>query len=110
MSIIHVDNLKENMVLSDDVTDLNARLLLTRGLKIQAKHIRILKTWGITEINVVTAEPDHEESATKRTDPESLGKIEESTKYLFCLKAKKIFKKPILKSRSIMSKIQKKNL
>ena len=83
MSIVHVDNLKENMVLSDDVTDLKARLLLTRGLKIQAKHIRTLKIWGITEVNVVTAEPDYEESATKKIDPELLGKIEESTKYLF---------------------------
>ena len=83
MSIVHVDNLKENMVLSDDVTDLNARLLLTKGLKIQPKHIRILKTWGITEVNVVTDEPDYKESAIKRIDPKSLVKIEESTKYLF---------------------------
>ena len=83
MTIIHVDNLKENMVLSDDVTDLKARLLLTKGLRIEPKHIRTLKIWGITEVNVVTAEPDYEESATKKIDPESLKKIEESTKYLF---------------------------
>jgi len=83
MSIIHVDNLKENMVLSDDVKDLKSRLLLTKGIKIQPKHIRTLKIWGITEVNVVTAEPDYEESATKRIDTESLERIEESTKYLF---------------------------
>jgi len=83
MGIIHVDRLKENMVLSEDVRDLNTRLLLTKDLKIQSKHVRILKMWGITEVNVVTDELDYEETTTKEIDPESLERIEESTKYLF---------------------------
>lgn len=83
MGIILVNRLKENMVLSEDVRDLNTRLLLTKDLKIQSKHVRILKMWGITEVNVVTDELDYEETTTKEIDPESLERIEESTKYLF---------------------------
>jgi len=83
MGIIHVDRLKENMVLSEDVRDLNTRLLLAKDLKIQAKHVRILKMWGITEVNVVTDEPDYDETTTKEIDPELLERIEESTKHLF---------------------------
>ena len=83
MGIILVNRLKENMVLSEDVRDLNTRLLLKKDLKIQSKHVRILKMWGITEVNVVTDELDYEETTTKEIDPESLERIEESTKYLF---------------------------
>lgn len=83
MGVIHVDRLKKNMVLSEDVRDLNTRLLLARDLKIQSKHVRILRMWGITEVNVATDEPDYEETTTKEIDPELLERIEESTKYLF---------------------------
>ena len=83
MGIILVNRLKENMVLSEDVRDLNTRLLLAKDLKIQSKHVRILKMWGITEVNVVTDELDYEETTIKEIDPESLERIEESTKYLF---------------------------
>ena len=83
MGIIHVDRLKENMVLSEDVRDLNTRLLLAKDLKIRPKHVRILKMWGITEVKVVTDEPNYEETTTKEIDPELLERIEESTKYLF---------------------------
>ena len=83
MGIIHVDRLKTNMVLSEDVRDMNTRFLLAKDLKIQSKHIRILKMWGITEVNVVTDEPDYEETTTKEIDPKLLERIEESTKYLF---------------------------
>ncbi|OQY13637.1 MAG: hypothetical protein B6I30_02605 [Desulfobacteraceae bacterium 4572_187] len=83
MGIIHVDRLKENMVLSKDVRDLNTRLLLAKGLKIQSKHLRILKMWGITEVNVVADEPDYEKVTTKEIDPKLLERIEENTKYLF---------------------------
>lgn len=71
MGVIHVDRLKKNMVLSEDVRDLNTRLLLARDLKIQSKHVRILKMWGITEVSVVTDEPDYEEKkglGCKHTD------------------------------------------
>ncbi len=117
MSIVHVENLKENMILADDVRDLNERLLLAKDLKIQPKHIRILKMWGITEVNVTIDEPDYEEIAIKRIDPESLERIEESTKYLFRHvdlehpAMKELFRLSVLlKSQSDIQKTDNKNL
>ena len=46
MGYIAVDNLKQGMVLSEDVRDINTRLLLSKGQKIEPKHIRILRIWG----------------------------------------------------------------
>ncbi|MBT8359285.1 MAG: HDOD domain-containing protein [Deltaproteobacteria bacterium] len=83
MSIIHVDRLKENMVLSEDVRDLNTRLLLSKGLKIKSKHIRTLKMWGVTEVNVASNKSDYEETAAKEIDAGLLERIEENTRELF---------------------------
>ena len=52
MSYIAVENLKEGMVLDQDVHDLNTRLLLSKGQKVAQKHIRVLKIWGITEVRI----------------------------------------------------------
>ena len=43
MQTIHIDNAKSGMVLSEDVRDVTSRLLLSKGVKIQPKHLRIFK-------------------------------------------------------------------
>ena len=53
MANIAVDQLEPGMVLSEDVLDINTRLLLSRGQKIVSKHIRVLKIWGVNEVNIV---------------------------------------------------------
>jgi HD-like signal output (HDOD) protein len=53
MGYVAVDNLEQGMVVSEDVRDINTRLLLSKGQKIDPKHIRVLKIWGVTEVNVV---------------------------------------------------------
>ncbi len=58
MGYIAVDNLEHGMVLSEDVRDINTRLLLSKGQKIDPRHIRILKIWGVSEVNVVGVQPD----------------------------------------------------
>jgi len=56
MGHIAVDDLKQGMVLSQDVRDINTRLLLSKGQKIDPKHIRILRIWGVAEVHVVGGE------------------------------------------------------
>jgi HD-like signal output (HDOD) protein len=58
MGYVAVDNLEQGMVLSEDVRDINTRLLLSKGQKIVPKHIRVLKIWGVTEVNIVGAQSD----------------------------------------------------
>ncbi len=58
MGYIAVDSLEQGMILSEDVRDINTRLLLSKGQKIVSRHIRILKIWGVSEVNVVGAAED----------------------------------------------------
>lgn len=52
MSLIAVEKLKEGWVLSEDVRDINGRLMLSKGQEIDQNHIRIFKIWGIPEVCV----------------------------------------------------------
>ncbi|MDY6792466.1 MAG: HDOD domain-containing protein [Thermodesulfobacteriota bacterium] len=83
MGTIPVNRLKENMVLAEDVRDLNTRLLLAKNLKIQSKHVRILKMWGIAEVKVVADEPDFAETPAKEIDSEALDTLKKRTQHLF---------------------------
>lgn len=82
MGIVSTDKLKEDMVLSDDVKDVNGRLLLAKGVTLQSKQIRMLKMWGVTEANVV-GDSDEEEVSEPDLSPEQMKKIKEDTQYLF---------------------------
>jgi putative nucleotidyltransferase with HDIG domain len=82
MGMVHVDKLQVDMVLSADVKDINSRLLLAKGQKIQSKHIRIFKIWGITEVNI-TGVQDKNKILESNIDSEELEKITEETKSIF---------------------------
>jgi putative nucleotidyltransferase with HDIG domain len=82
MGMVHVDKLEVNMVLADDVRDINSRLLLAKGQKIQSKHIRIFKIWGITEVCVAGSQ-GIEKIAESYIDPDTMERITENTKYIF---------------------------
>ncbi|MBW2408693.1 MAG: HDOD domain-containing protein [Deltaproteobacteria bacterium] len=82
MGCISVDALEKGMVLSEDVLDINARLLLSKGQQITPKHIRILKVWGIINVNIVgdKDQKDHQEAAV---DPQIIEAVQASTKDIF---------------------------
>jgi len=52
MGIVTVDQLKEGMVLAEDVLDVNSRLLLKEGGTVESQHIRMFKMWGVGEVHV----------------------------------------------------------
>ena len=83
MGILRTDNLKEGMILADDVKDMKGKLLLAKGQELEAKHIRIFKIWGVTEVNVV-GNDGSEEAPGSDVSPELIEKIKEKTKPLFC--------------------------
>lgn len=53
---ISPDQIEEGMLLAEDVVDINFRLLIPQGETIEKKHIRILKIWGIQEVEIVGTE------------------------------------------------------
>jgi putative nucleotidyltransferase with HDIG domain len=82
MGMVHVDELEVNMLLSEDVKDISSRLLLAKGQKIQSKHIRIFKIWGITEVCVHGIQ-GREKNSESYIDPDTMERITEDTKYIF---------------------------
>jgi HD-like signal output (HDOD) protein len=82
MGYIAVDNLEQGMVLSEDVRDINTRLLLSKGQKIVPKHIRILKIWGVTEVNIVGNQEEHAVDMPA-ADPERAKQIQTAVELVF---------------------------
>lgn len=79
MTIVPTDNLKQDMVLSEDVKDVTGRLLFRKGHTIETKHIKILKKWGITEVNIL-GKADIEEESEFAIDSQLMKEITEDTK------------------------------
>lgn len=52
MGMVAVDNLEVGMVLSAPVQDRNGRMLLGAGAELTQKHLVVLRTWGITEVDI----------------------------------------------------------
>ena len=82
MSFIALSELKQGLVLQEDVCDINGRLLLSKGQKISEKHFRILKIWGIAEINVVGEQGDTPSNEAP-IDPAAVAQIKKDLDGLF---------------------------
>jgi len=84
MGKTHVDNLQAGMVLTEDVRDRSGRLLLGTGAELQDKHIKIFRTWGVSEAAVDDEYSDNYSSGTCiNIAPDDLANMEESLKPRF---------------------------
>lgn len=84
MGVLHINDIKEGMVLAGDVTNRHANMLLKAGSALSAKDILIFKTWGITEIDVEGVDRDKvQQSEMESLSPEVLEKIEAELAGLF---------------------------
>ncbi|ACL72926.1 hypothetical protein [Thioalkalivibrio sulfidiphilus] len=49
-------------VLAEDIHDRTGRLLMPAGLPLKERHLRVLMTWGVTEVTIWTeTQPDNDE-------------------------------------------------
>ncbi|MEJ2639131.1 MAG: HDOD domain-containing protein [Desulfosarcinaceae bacterium] len=82
MGLITLEALDEGRVLAADVHDINGRLLLSQGQVLGANHLRVLKIWGITEVEV---SGDAEEALAAETalDPDQLAAAEAAVAAMF---------------------------
>ena len=69
MPTVRIGSITEGLVLSCDVKDLNGRLLLRQGVVISDRHIKLFKSWGVTEVEVVSL-PTVEVSSAQLTPEE----------------------------------------
>lgn len=52
MALINIDHIEPGMILAGEVRDINGRLLCNAGVEINEKHIKIFRTWGVTEADI----------------------------------------------------------
>lgn len=84
MGLIATENLTPGMLLENDVHDRSGRMLLGAGVELTAKHIHILRTWGVVEASIKGVEEDDNPCALNGgIDPEAWAAAEAEAKHLF---------------------------
>lgn len=82
MGCIAVEDVSQGMVLSEDVRDSQCRLLLSKGQTISAKHLRILKIWGVYQVNVA-GDTKRGDEAPEPADSAHCAKVQAATDKVF---------------------------
>jgi len=82
MPFLATGQLKTGMILIDDVTDANGRLLLSKGQSISANHLTIFKMWGIDQVPVEEADQSTTDAGIQ-SDPDVLRRVAEGLKPAF---------------------------
>lgn len=84
MALINIDNIEPGMFLASEVRDINGRLLCNAGVEITEKHIRIFRTWGVTEADIKgIKEEDVITRAKEEVAPERLRNAEVELNEIF---------------------------
>lgn len=52
VALITVNALAEGMVLANDLHAPNGRMILAKGAVVKDTHVRMLKVWGVSEVDV----------------------------------------------------------
>ncbi len=58
MNSIKIKLICEGMITATDVKDRMGRTLLEKGKIITSKHLKVFKTWGITEVNITSSKEE----------------------------------------------------
>jgi hypothetical protein len=84
MGKVNLENISPGMVLGKDVKERSGRVLLRAGTEISDRHMNILKTWGVTEVDVENlTQQEVNAQVTQQLDPAALKIAEEQVSYLF---------------------------
>ena len=81
MGILNIDDLKDGMVLADDIINKHGNILIKKGNMLSEQNIMLLKAWGVTEVNIQgvdQAQVDQEEF--KAIPAEVMNSIEKELK------------------------------
>lgn len=66
-----------------DVKNLDDMLLIPAGCELTARHVKVLRTWGISEIQVKAGDAVEELDPLAKLGPERAAKLQEEIKSLF---------------------------
>lgn len=78
MSILRTDALKLGLTLAKDVKNAQGQLLIRSGVEIIERHLVLLKSWGITEVEVQeeVGRPSEANSGLTAEDPEAAARLQ----------------------------------
>ncbi len=85
MAMVLLKNLRPGMVVAEDVKDLNGNVLIHKGAEVEDKHERILKSWGIPDVEVLGERMDSIifDKYLNRVNSEDLKQAQDSLNTLF---------------------------
>jgi len=84
MGILNLNDLKEAMVLAADIKNKHGNILIKEGSTLTAKHILLMKAWGVTEAEVVGFDKDQvEKEEMHALSPEIIEAIEKELRAVF---------------------------
>jgi hypothetical protein len=84
MPKVKLDQLKEGMVVEQDVRNLDDMLILPAGFVLTERHISLLQSWGVSEVNVEAAgEEEAPSDPLALLPPETLARLTQETQARF---------------------------
>ena len=83
MPLYAIDDLETGMVLSKDIKDRSGRTLLKADMALQDKHLKILKTWGISFVEIQGDETQADLQEIIDKHPELIDQAQKQTENLF---------------------------
>ena len=73
MALLDIDSLTPGMKVGKDVIEASGQVLLRSGTEITEKHLRVLRSWGIQQIDIEGPKPpDSEDALLARATPAML--------------------------------------
>lgn len=85
MGMLSIKNIREGMILTDDLLDRNGRLLMTRGTVLNEKYLKICKIWGVVEAPIEgISNEDVNSAALNDFEPAEVKKATEYVNQRFC--------------------------
>ena len=84
MGVLNISDLEPGMALENDVVTTKGTKLLLKGVELTARHIEILRTWGIDEASIEgVSKEDITMERMSRISEEEQGKIRAEVDTLF---------------------------
>lgn len=85
MSVLNIKDLRDKMILAEDVKDNSGRLLISKGTVLTEKSLKIMKMWGIVEADIEDADSRMIKAVVAKTvDEAALAAASEVVRKRFC--------------------------
>jgi HD-like signal output (HDOD) protein len=83
MGKLNIDSLKPGMVLAGDLLHVDGRHLLSKGVRLEANHLRILRIWGVAAAEIEGISDSSRPPSLEEIAPAILQRAEEFTQKQF---------------------------